>query len=113
MLKESGRTLLMTTASDQLATYEKDIETWRKERSVSLRREDGWLTLVGLFWLHEGENTVGSDPTSDIVLPVDSAPKSVGIIDFHNSDASFRVTCYETVLIDGVPLKSAALRDDE
>ena len=103
----------MTTVSDQAAIYEKDIETWRKDRDASLRREDGWLTLVGLFWLHEGENTIGSDPASDIALPAGSAPKSLGIIDFHNGTALLRVTSDDPVLVDATPVKSATLRGDE
>ena len=84
----------------QLETYEKDIEGWRREREERLRREDGWLTLVGLYWLQEGENTVGS------------GPDSVGIIDFHDGKAVLRVTGNEPVLVDDTPAKTAVLRDD-
>ena len=30
------------------AAYRKEIETWRQERLTSLKKEDGWLSLVGL-----------------------------------------------------------------
>ena len=46
-----------------------EIEQWKTERDESLRQEDGWLTLVGLFWLEEGANSLGSDPASDVIFP--------------------------------------------
>jgi hypothetical protein len=49
------------------------LAAWRAERDASLRADDGWLTLAGLFWLKEGVSSVGSAPGSDVVLP-DSAP---------------------------------------
>ncbi|MEX2160856.1 MAG: DUF1684 domain-containing protein [Anaerolineales bacterium] len=33
---------------------------FRANREASLRREYGWLSLAGLFWLAEGENALGS-----------------------------------------------------
>jgi uncharacterized protein (DUF1684 family) len=48
------------------ADYRQEIEAWRKERADGLRKEDGWLTLVGLFWLHPGANRFGSDAGLDL-----------------------------------------------
>ncbi|MDQ6701511.1 MAG: DUF1684 domain-containing protein [Acidobacteriota bacterium] len=55
---------------------------WRQEYEARLKADDGWLSVAGLFWLHEGSNRVGSDPASDIVLPK-SAPRNAGVIEFH------------------------------
>lgn len=38
------------------ATYENEIKQWQATRSERLKKEDSWLTLVGLDWLKEGEN---------------------------------------------------------
>jgi uncharacterized protein len=62
------------------ASHRADWEAWRAKRLESLRREDGWLTLVGLFWLEEGENTFGSDPSNRIVFPSGKAPTRMGSI---------------------------------
>ena len=40
-------------------------------------RRGSWLTLVGLFWLKPGDNTIGSDPKNDFVLPK-TAPAQIG-----------------------------------
>jgi uncharacterized protein (DUF1684 family) len=49
--------------------YLADLNAWKMAREESLRKPDGWLTLVGLSWLEDGVNTLGSDPTSDVVFP--------------------------------------------
>ena len=38
------------------------------------KADGGWLTLAGLFWLKEGPNRFGTDPSSDFVLPPGTAP---------------------------------------
>jgi uncharacterized protein (DUF1684 family) len=53
--------------------YQEEVAAWRQMLDDSLRRENGWLALAGLFWLEEGENTFGSDPVNTIVVPGDVA----------------------------------------
>lgn len=66
-----------TTALDEPA-YKNEIQKWQGERLASLTKDDGWLTLVGLFWLKEGENKFGSDAKNAVVLPKDKAPGIAG-----------------------------------
>jgi uncharacterized protein (DUF1684 family) len=51
------------------ATYPDEIAAWRKQREERLQAPDGWLSVAGLFWLHEGANTFGKDAANEIVLP--------------------------------------------
>jgi len=51
------------------AAYVESIEEWQVERLERLKSKNGWLSLAGLFWLEEGENSFGSDPENDIVFP--------------------------------------------
>ncbi len=51
-------------------SYTTDIAVWRAAYEAELRAPGGWLAVAGLFWLHEGDNAVGSDPLSEIVMPV-------------------------------------------
>ena len=39
------------------STHEAEIMKWRESRLTRLKAEDGWLSLVGLHWMREGENT--------------------------------------------------------
>ena len=61
-------------------SYRKEIEAFRKDRNDSLKREDGWLTLVGLYWLKPGENKLGSDPGNAVILPEGKAPAVAGLM---------------------------------
>ncbi len=61
-------------------TYAKEIDAWHQERWASLKSEDGWLTLIGLYWLKEGTNKFGSDPANDIVLKKSDAPSGVFVL---------------------------------
>ena len=51
------------------ASYQTEIAEWRRHREDNLKRDGGWLTVSGLFWLHEGVNTFGRDAGNEIVLP--------------------------------------------
>jgi uncharacterized protein (DUF1684 family) len=51
------------------SAFETEIAGWRHQREEALKRDGGWLTVAGLFWLHEGPNAFGKDPASEIVLP--------------------------------------------
>ncbi len=46
---------------------------WREQRVAALKADGGWLTVAGLFWLHDGPNTFGTDAANDIVLPAGPA----------------------------------------
>lgn len=71
------------------STYEDSIRAWQKQRDAGLRSPDGWLTLVGLFWLKPGDNTIGSAASNDFVLPKNSAPAKVGRIHLDGSTITF------------------------
>lgn len=55
-----------------------DVETWREGRYASLREPMSWLTLVGLEWLREGENRLGSAPEAELRLP--AGPALAGLL---------------------------------
>ncbi len=104
----------MTSASGnsaEAAAYEAGIQVWRQEMDERLRSDTGWLTLTGLYWLHEGENTLGSDPACDVFLP-ESAPQRVGVLEFHDQAVTLHVTTDVEVRVDNEPTQSAVLRDD-
>src|SRR4051794_41885957 len=73
--------LLLAIAAlvDPSASYRAEIEKYRRDRVAELTAPNGWLAVQGLFWLHEGQNTAGSDPASEIPLP-GRAPKRPGVV---------------------------------
>jgi len=60
-------------------SFTSGVEKWRADYEAGLKAPDGWLSVAGLFWLHEGGNVVGSDPQSEIVLPA-GAPARAGMV---------------------------------
>lgn len=59
-----------------VSAYQASILEWRQKRGAALRAPDGWTSLAGLFWLHEGANRFGADASNDIQLP--TGPKIAG-----------------------------------
>jgi len=55
-------------ALDERAHHRASVEQVRARREASLRDPMGWVSLVGLHWLHAGEQRFGSDPGNEIVL---------------------------------------------
>ncbi|MBZ0289937.1 MAG: DUF1684 domain-containing protein, partial [Anaerolineae bacterium] len=105
----------MVVNQSQPSPYLTEINDWRQARDESLRAEDGWLALIGLFWLHEGTNTVGSNPRADIPIDAQNIPDHIGTIEFHDGQATLHVTTDVhdvPVTVDGVPTRQAVLRDD-
>ncbi len=90
--------------------YTAEIAQWRQTMDDRLRAEDGWLTLVGLDWLHEGTNTIGSDPTADVHLP--SGAAYLGTLELVNGQVTLRVTAAVPVTVDQLPVTTAVLRHD-
>lgn len=80
--------LLAVMVSAETASYKDSILAWQKQRGAGLRAENGWLSLVGLFWLKPGDNTVGSDEKNDFVLPK-TAPGHVGTLHWTNGKVTF------------------------
>ncbi|MFL6246616.1 MAG: DUF1684 domain-containing protein [Thermoanaerobaculia bacterium] len=46
------------TPSPAVAAHRAEIAQWQEKRAERLKAEDGWLSLIGLFWLNEGNNVI-------------------------------------------------------
>ena len=58
--------------------YEREIMNFRQSRVAFLKSEKGYINLVGLFWLREGENSFGSGADNDMVFPAEF-PENFGV----------------------------------
>lgn len=92
--------------------YRQQIEKWHTERAASLTREDGWLSLVGLFWLKEGENRFGSDPSNDIRLPQGKAPGFAGSLKVDKGVVTLAAQPQSGITSAGQPVHSLVLKSD-
>ena len=80
--------VLAVAAMFAASNYPSEIAAWRADRESKLKADDGWLSLAGLFWLHEGSNPFGKDPNAEIALP--DGPAHAGV--FHLEHGKVSVT---------------------
>jgi uncharacterized protein (DUF1684 family) len=91
--------------------YIRQIEQWRADRVARLTAPDGWLSLIGLDWLHEGANRIGSAADNDIVLK--AGPAHLGTVTLA-ADGSLSIVLEAAAgaTVDGSSVTEAALVDD-
>jgi hypothetical protein len=83
---------------------------WRQRRHERLSSEDGWLTLVGLEWLKDGANRLGSSADHDIRLP--GGPAEWGTVTVNGDEISFVPAAGASITVDGAPASPARLLAD-
>jgi uncharacterized protein (DUF1684 family) len=96
-------------ASDD--SYRQSVEKWRQNYEAYLRADDGWLTVSGLFWLHEGENSFGSAQGNDVVLPA-PVPAKAGHFDLHAGKIVVHVNPGVPIKLGGKPVETSELQPD-
>jgi uncharacterized protein (DUF1684 family) len=93
-------------------SYEEDLLHWRRQIEASLRGEESWLSLAGLFWLAPGGNTIGTARGNDILLPEGTAPKAAGMIRFDGAQAVFNAAPGVVAHVDDEPAETVVLQPD-
>lgn len=93
------------------SSYRSEIDDWHKKRVASLTREDNWLSLAGLFWLNEGRNSFGGDPSNDIVFPKKS-PGFIGSLILDDNHVLAKINGDAFVTTGENPVTSMVLRSD-
>lgn len=97
------------------ADFDKETKAWREEQEKKLRGEEGWLSVVGLTWLKDGDNYVGASDRATIILP-EGAPLKLGVITYSGGKAQIRFDSVKGVTVAGKPVelsKTYDLVDDE
>jgi uncharacterized protein (DUF1684 family) len=69
------------------AMSQEDYSDFYAKREASLKSENGWLNLAGLFWLKAGENTIGGAESNDFVFP--HAEASLGKVILQNNQVLY------------------------
>ncbi len=102
------------TANKQYGTprYITSIKEWHEQRIENLKKPNGWLNLVGLYWLKEGENKIGSGEDNSIVFPKGSAPDYIGTIIVKDSVVTFHSANNIDVTYKGKPVREIKLKSD-
>jgi uncharacterized protein len=107
--------MVVAVAADERVdrAYREEIRKWRADYEDSLKRDNGWLTLAGLYWLKEGDNRFGAGTGNDLILPEGSAAESAGTFVFHDGKTRLRLKHGVQAFLNGVPvLTETALKPD-
>lgn len=95
---------------DGSSSYEDEIGQWRQARNAGLADPNGWMTLVGLEWLEEGQNSVGAAESSDALIP--GGPDSWGTINVDGDTIRFVPAAASATTVDNKAVKEAVLVAD-
>ena len=107
--------LLAACGSDEppldIAAHEAEIMEWREGRFARLMSPDGYLTLVGLYWL-EGDNVrIGSAADNDIQFPANAA-EHIGVVRVTESGLTLTVEPGVDVRNEDIPVQSVLMDAD-
>ncbi|MFC4762828.1 DUF1684 domain-containing protein [Dyella koreensis] len=92
--------------------YAQEIQQWRDKRTANLTAPTGWLSLIGLEWLSEGDNRVGSAADNDIVLK--AGPAHLGVVQLGKDGVvHIKLAADGVATVDGKPVREATLIDDQ
>jgi len=71
-----------------MTDYLAELDAWKQKRLAALRAPQGWLNIIGRWWLTPGTVTVGSGADNDLVLA--SGPAKLGTLTQHeNGNVTF------------------------
>jgi len=93
-------------------TYVRSVDVWHAKRVARLTAPNGWLSLAGLYWLHEGVNRFGASKSNDIVFPPGKAPDYLGSFILRGDSVEVRIWPGVDVRCDGEPVTRRVLRSD-
>lgn len=93
--------------------YMESLEEWKAYRVGVLKEPTGWLRLIDLIWLEQGENRFGSSPEMDVRFSEGTLPEEAG--SFYLSDGRVTMTVHEGVPIthQGELVREMVLREGD
>lgn len=97
-----------------VAVHRDSIDQWHRARERAIYGPTGWATLIGFWWIKPGATTLGSDPTSTIVLPAARTPYRLGIVLLDGDSARFMSATGAVVYADTMkePVRTIRLHTD-
>jgi uncharacterized protein (DUF1684 family) len=88
---------------EELQSYQSEIEAWHQERLDDVKSPQGWLNLVGLYWLEPGINTFGTAPDNKIIFPEETIAANAGYYRVNQLDITF-MPREAAIAINGQPI---------
>ena len=101
--------------ADDQSSWQHDLLAWRAQRAANLQAPEGWLSLIALGWLKEGDNSVGSAEDSRVQI-AGKAPAHIAIVRLEKGTLRLLPPAEgfpKDLLVDGQPAKEQALLADD
>ena len=92
--------------------YLNSIKEWQVKRLEDLKSDDSWLSLAGLFWLREGENSFGSDKKNAMIITDVKAPAYIGSFILQAGQVRFKTGPGTPVNCEGKSVKELVMAND-
>ncbi len=92
--------------------YVESIKAFHSQRVERLKQPDSWLSLVGLYWLKEGENSFGSDKSNDIVFPNKLVSANLGVFVLKDSVVLAKIADGAKVYLNDIPVSYQIMHSD-
>lgn len=116
MLKKKFATLILSIITlysfAQNNSYQTEIDNWHKQREEILKRENGWLNLVGLLWLHQGKQSFGCGDDVDIKFPVGTIANHAGFFELKNNIVTLYANDGTDISVNGKPVTQTIIFSD-
>lgn len=94
------------------SSLETETRAWHQKRLANLTSEEGWLSLVGLHWLNEGDNRFGSAADNDFVFP-EGTPARIGTFTRKGNQVTLTLQPGVTLTRGGKPFTAGTLGTSE
>lgn len=93
--------MLALCSGDATDAFETAEKTWRAERNAKMKEETSWFAVIGLYWLKDGENTFGSAPGRDLLLPRHATVNEAGSFFLESGKLRYVMARGQRAVIDG------------
>jgi uncharacterized protein len=101
-------------AEDQ-GSWQRDLLAWRAQRATNLQAPEGWLSLIALGWLKDGDNGFGSAEDSRVQIAA-KAPAHIAVVRLEKGTLRLLAPPEgfpKDLLVDGQPAKEQVLLADD
>ena len=95
--------------------WREDLLKWRAAHAADLQKPENWLSLIGLDWLKEGDNSLGTAKSNDIQIKA-KAPARIAVFHLDKDKITLRAPqggFPKELTINGKPATEQAFRADD
>jgi uncharacterized protein (DUF1684 family) len=97
------------------AAWQRDLLAWRAKRAANLQAPEGWLSLIALGWLKEGDNSFGAAEDCRVQIG-GNAPAHIAVVRLEKNAVRLLPPAGgfpKDLLVDSQPAKEQALAADD